>query len=56
MKPDFRLALSKSPLLVHSMLISMHLPSWQDYLEYHETVVLNLVSLVLHKGILYDRN
>jgi hypothetical protein len=25
------------------MLISMHLPSWQEYLEYHESLLLRLV-------------
>ncbi|OAL48073.1 hypothetical protein IQ07DRAFT_112162 [Pyrenochaeta sp. DS3sAY3a] len=37
-----RTALLKTPMMVHPMLISMHLPSWQDYLEYHETSLLRL--------------
>ncbi|KAH7070305.1 hypothetical protein FB567DRAFT_554807 [Paraphoma chrysanthemicola] len=40
--PEDRSTLVESPILVHSMLISMHLPSWQEYLEYHETLLLKL--------------
>ncbi|KAI4611678.1 hypothetical protein J4E83_007928 [Alternaria metachromatica] len=31
-------------MVIHSMLISTHLSSWRDYLEYHEAKLLHLVS------------
>jgi hypothetical protein len=33
-----------NPMLIHSMLISTHLHSWRSYFEYHETLLLKLVS------------
>jgi hypothetical protein len=32
-----------NPILVHSMLVSTHLHSWKSYLEYQETLLLELV-------------
>jgi len=43
-QPQARLSLLSNPMLVHSMLISTHLSSWRDYLEYHEAKLLQLVS------------
>jgi heme/copper-type cytochrome/quinol oxidase subunit 1 len=33
-----------SPMLIHAMLISSHLSSWREYLEHHETLLLDLVK------------
>lgn len=34
-------------MLIHSMLISTHLISWRDYLDYHETQLLQLVNALI---------
>jgi len=34
-------------MLIHSMLISIHLGSWRDYLEYHVAKLLQLVSALI---------
>jgi hypothetical protein len=44
LKAEVRSTILENPVLTHSMLISMHLPSWQNYLEYQETLLLRLVS------------
>jgi hypothetical protein len=31
-------------MLIHPMLITSHLSSWQGYLEYHEAMLLRLVG------------
>ncbi|KAH7076862.1 hypothetical protein BKA63DRAFT_291670 [Paraphoma chrysanthemicola] len=41
-QPQARFRLLSNPMLIHSMLISTHLSSWRDYLEYHETQLLQL--------------
>ncbi|KAF2129636.1 hypothetical protein P153DRAFT_22948 [Dothidotthia symphoricarpi CBS 119687] len=41
-QPQARSRILSSPMLIHSMLISTHLSSWRDYLEYHETQLLQL--------------
>ena len=33
-----------SPMLIHPMLITSHLSSWQGYLEHHEAMLLRLVG------------
>ena len=43
-QPQARLRLLSTPMVIHSMLISTHLSSWRDYLEYHEAKLLHLVS------------
>ena len=35
-------------MLVHPMLISTHLSSWREYLEYHEAKLLQLVSPLVY--------
>jgi hypothetical protein len=47
LQPQNRSMILASPMMVHSMLISMHLPSWQEYLEYHEALLLKLVRNLL---------
>ncbi|KAJ8115232.1 hypothetical protein OPT61_g3078 [Boeremia exigua] len=37
-----RIAILRSPVSIHAMLISLHLHSWREYLEYQETLLLKL--------------
>ncbi|RMZ72166.1 Mg2+ transporter -like Zinc transport [Pyrenophora seminiperda CCB06] len=41
-QPQFRSTIRTSPMLLHPMLISSHLSSWREYLEYHESLLLKL--------------
>jgi hypothetical protein len=53
-----------TPMLIHAMLISSHLSSWREYLEHHETLLLDLVKFsprelveecITNYSIVYDQ-
>jgi hypothetical protein len=48
-----RSTLLLSGMLVHSMLMSTHLGEWQDYLDYHESLLLKLVGTTCTSRMLY---
>ena len=47
LQPSNRSIVLSNPMLIHSMLISTHLISWRDYLDYHETQLLQLVNALI---------